>query len=429
MTDEMLSIIEACASAPGSRLLQAASPAQLQICGPYRATEQTIDWHRAVLLAQPGSRWPGPGDAPHVGERIAALLSALEFGPRAQALVLPGVIKLAQAQLSALLVAHPALLLPELRVHVEHSSVHRGNVTLAKAIAMSSHARFPMRRDGIPVEQLRAFAAHPAARAGIATIASARKGDMEIFIDRAPLITSAIYSRSNARAGVLASLHELGEQLHAAPGGELLAQHTFVQPLWDAAARRVSIHLPPQRLADYYACAFLEACGARGDDEFPEFLDALRAGAVAARVQMLQGLAPETDEALFPEFGPGAGSLMPAARVRHLVHGLVAVGTHAEPGSAARWLLQSLGARTPGRLPKASTGQALSYMEALAEHGVELLREDLGGRVEAGSTWADALVAAQAAREMTTRISAHTRSVVDGSQGDGTAPARRRPRV
>jgi hypothetical protein len=213
MADEMLLIIETWATAPGSMLLKQVSPAQLQIAGPYQATEQTIAWQQAILLSPPGARWQGPGEAPQVGERIAALLSALEFGPRAQALVLPGAVKLAQAQLSAILVAHPMLLLPELRLHIEHGSVHRGNVTLAKAIAMSSHGRFPMQRDGTPTKQLRAFASHPATRAGICAIPTARKGDMDIFIDRGPLVTSAIYSCSNSRAGVLASLHELGEHL------------------------------------------------------------------------------------------------------------------------------------------------------------------------------------------------------------------------
>jgi hypothetical protein len=110
--------------------------------------------------------WQGLGEAPQVSERIAALLPALDLGPRAQALVLPEAVKLAQAQLSAIMVACPMLLLPQMRVHIEHSSVHRGNVTLAKAIAMSSHSRFPMLPDGIPAEQMRAFVSRPATHAG-----------------------------------------------------------------------------------------------------------------------------------------------------------------------------------------------------------------------------------------------------------------------
>ena len=178
---------------------------------------EVLKWNTEAEGSAPGG-WTWAPPLPSIADRLTVYLYVLNVGrDRVDAVFDPGAHAMAQRGLNELLLEHPVLLHPRVRVRVGVSGSPAGTCSVAHAIALNANARLPMVSDwpeGLaPLEKLARFADLPMVRSGLSF--RSLRHDGEAKQTRGYSMLAAAVKLKSAQPGLLASLYDLGRQATA----------------------------------------------------------------------------------------------------------------------------------------------------------------------------------------------------------------------
>jgi len=384
---------------------------------------EVLKWDPTAADGEPGA-WTWAPPMPSIADRLGVYLFTLQVSrARADAVFDQGAHAAAQRGLNELLLEHPVLMHPRVRVKVQVLGIPAGTCSVAHAIALSPNAHLPMVSDWpegkAPLERLATFANLPVVRWGL-TFKSIRHAGECKQANGYSMLAAAVKLQS-ARPGLLASLYDLGLQATTDLTGKALDAKPklgiFLHD-WKAMHKKEdSIHRDGV-LAD----SFMAACGVMGpgrssvdiarlyrNDAFLDYLGAHGADELVniwyqVRSQVLDDIVGRGERSYSPD--------EVAYNLRSVVSGMVRVGVFGGSAEgAANWIRRQL--KDVGT-PAVEPHSALGFVRAMREFGVEVESRDFsvfmkdGVQVDfeqAAPGWAKALQVDAAERGMNEVIS------------------------
>lgn len=389
----------------------------------------TLKWDPQAGPGEPG-QWTWESDRPFILDRLMTALYALSIDPDlVDGVLFPGAHKRAQVVLNELLLEHPVLMHPRVRVPMPSLS---GTCSVVHAIAMSPYGHFPMARDWpegqAPTEKLTEWARHRLVRRVLRTaVRSIGHAGEAPEVHRKSWFASGMKARKS-HAGLLASLYEVGKLMHSGAGyaeqvGDILhdwkALHrpedgvhekdAIAEALFQSAwlSRRNSLSLADARL--YATPAYTEYVLALPDDERERLEPELRH-------KLFRYIFGGTKETLGDEFI--------AHNTRQLTSTLTTARVFSDERAAADWMrrvIERMGA------PVVGAASALTFIRTLREFGVRITEADFpkGKAMSVWPGWEHALQVDAAEQAMLTALNKPTDASCDGTRTDNS-PRRRR---
>lgn len=273
----------------------------------------------------------------------------------------PGAIEAAQSLVSRLLVAHPVLMHPSLKIEIRLPAI-KGYGSVPHALALAVNARFPMGRDGFTAAQLSAFVGHPCVQMGLAFRHPAGATILRLIEHRTPL--DAGLRSTGDRCALVGSLFELSERSRALPADaralpEDLAKQLREPATWDEALASGTLQALGLWQTDLHDRSTKES-------SFPEFLDGVKGH-----------MTPTLRDAVLDGFVNGGFSRARSMRsrltaesttsnLRCLTEGLVRIDACASPSQAAELLRARLSRFPP---PDVSLESAMAFLKTMADYG------------------------------------------------------------
>jgi hypothetical protein len=384
----------------GQFLSEGFTDKDLVICPELTTKDVSIGWMREVLKWRPHAAADEPGawtwapPMPSIADRLGVYLYVLQVErERVDAVFDPGAHATAQRGLNELLLEHPVLMHPRVRLKVRVFGSPAGTCSVAHAIALNANARFPMVSDWpegqAPLEQLAKFADLPMVRCGLTFKSIRHEGECKQTKGYSML--AAAVKLKSARPGLLASLYDLGRQgtlRYVDPTlGAKPKLGIFLYDWKTMHKKEDSIHRDGT-LAD----SFMEACGVMGpgrstvdiarlhrNNAFLDYLGAHRPDELVniwyqVRTRVFEGI-----------FGRGAASYNPdevAYNLRAIVTGMVRVGVFGGGAEgAANWIRRQL--KDVGT-PAVEAHSALGFIRGMREYGVEVEPRDFSVSMKDG---------------------------------------------
>lgn len=330
---------------------------------------------------------------PPIAARLAAYLHVLTKSPRsADELFQPGASALAQRNLSALLISYPVLMHPA-GLYISARSFCIGKVSslcvptlsVPTSIAMASHARFPLAKDGFSTEQLTAFANNRCTRLGLTHRLGPQYGFQKKSDSKRSTFSLAVMT-NQAKPDLIASLHEISKLTKASKAKNVLGVDKGVpfSYLTDVTAYG-SYNLG---FGNIYAQSFVDACGVLARkkdgqwqdrrDPSPEYLATFRELSAYRSESSSEVTKAMTDCILDRIFYFNADPY-PADRVEQGVHkiaaGLVAAGVVKDLPAAGTWLLSLV--HHQNLLPTTTIECATAFIRGLECYGAVVRSDSL----------------------------------------------------
>ncbi len=352
-----------------------------------------------VQTAWPGLAWPSP----LVSERLCCYLHLLGAGFGVDRDYFPGAIELAQRRLAMLLLEHPVLMHPRLRVRT--SDQHgKGKVSVAHAVGLAQHGAFPMERHGATKEQLERFANHPCTLLGLRSRHVKVPGQLRMAVGYRVL--SLALGQYENHPQLIASIYELDKLVKPAIWPVRVEAMPFLR-LWPDSSKTVE----PQNPFKVHAECFLAACGSHLNagvgrrpvwqwHESPEYLALLKETGTGntpdfiAQLRMVlhAALIPGSIQAgrlglLGPMQGAGPGYDQVVDGCQRVLRGIVTCGLKDTEPAAAQAVREMLQFSGP---PHCQLEHALAVIRTLAQHGVDMTAEDFTAPETRGA-WIEAL--------------------------------------
>ncbi|MEJ6002597.1 hypothetical protein [Paucibacter soli] len=345
------------------------------------------EWYRAVLAwdqaARPGEPgfWAESGPAPSIADRVIVCLHALSMpaGGAAQS-YFPGAGERAQLVLNELLLSHPVLMHPRIRVRVRSLDGKTTETTsLAHAICTSTHGHLPRFSDwpagAAPLDRLAAFANHPVTRLGLTTSQLTHRGQLKAAQFRTPIHAGYQFERElGAVIGNLVSLWELGRL--ADPGSKA----GIFLDAWSA----IDVGPGAGVLAPYLTSAMARLCGIGGSSTGngpgpawgavdPDFIGLMRAQSMDSRALVAQGFSSLVESVVLGDMVAQQGPVHRSADEveKHFValaHLLVDTKLSTDLVSAARWIREQVQCE-----PETEVSAALGFIRTLRKHDLDFV--------------------------------------------------------
>jgi hypothetical protein len=401
------------------------SDKDLVICPELSTSDVSVAWLREVLKWNPNASAGEPGawtlapPAPSIADRLGVYLYVLQVErEQVDTIFHPGAHASAQRGLNELLLEHPILMHPRIRMNAWVLGGRAGTCSVAHAIALNANARFPMVSDWpegqAPLERLAKFADLPVVRCGLTFKSLPHEGEC-VQAKGYSMLEAAVKLKS-AQPGLLASLFDLGRQAtlqypdptHGPKPklGIFLDDWKKMLQSW-SSINRYGI------LAD----SFIEACGVIGPGlstmdiarkhRNEAFFDYLRAHTSDELVSILHQVRWRVFEGIFGRGGPSYNPDEVDYNLRAIVTGMTKVGLFGgRAEGAANWILRQLTdvgilrQLTNVGIPAVDAPSALGFIRSMREYGAQvevthfstnMAHESLDELAERAPGWAAAL--------------------------------------
>lgn len=364
--------------------------ADLVLSRAFDTVNASMAWMVEVLrwdpTAQPGAQgaWTWATPTPAITDRLMTALYALSMKPeKADGVFFADAHRRAQLVLNDVLLEHPVLMHPRVRVGIKVDMISPGTCSVAHAIAVSPFAHFPMPSDWpagrAPTEKLAQWADNVLVRRVLRTALRSIRHEGESPDVRSLSWFALAMKRRQLTAGLLTSLYQFGKLMH--PGNEEPAATGAVLDEWK------KLHRPEDSIhkAAILAEAILDnagtSCGAARPIEQaaryrePGFGEYIRALPEDEREKLHFQLRTKVFKHIFLST-PGALS---EDDVEHNVRAIIAELTHCgfqpTPGESATWLAAQL--KGDGA-PPVEAHQALAFLRVLRmDHGIVVTESDV----------------------------------------------------
>lgn len=340
--------------------------------------ESVLKWNPQAGPGEPG-HWDWSPDKPFIVDRLMSALYALNIKPEnVPGVLYPGAHQRAQVVLNELLLEHPVLMHPRVRVPTPSLS---GTCSVAHAIAMSPHAHFPMARDWpdgqAPMEKLTEWARHRLVRRVMRTAVRSvgHVGEADEVQRRSWFATGMRTKKSHA--GLLASLFEVGKLMHSGAGyaeqvGDILHDWNALHRPEDGIHRwdRISESLYQSAGLSLGKSPDLEDAHLYAEPAFTEYVKALPD-------DERQRLEVEMRQKLFRHiFGSSkvrASAECIAHNTRAIAATLVKADVFKDEHAAAHWMRQVIDRMGA---PTVDAASALVFIQTMREFNVRITEAD-----------------------------------------------------
>lgn len=365
------------------------SPTYTSATTSYAFMAATLTWDPHASPGEPG-HWNWESDKPLIVDRLMTALYALCLKPEmVDGVFFPGTHRRAQVVLNEVLLEHPVLMHPRVRVPAYN---YGGSCSVAHAIAMSPYGHFPMARDWpdgqAPMEKLTEWARHRLVRRVLRTAVRSVGHEGEApEVHRRSWFASGMKARKS-HAGLLASLFEVGKLMSSGAGNAAHVGDILVD--WKA------LHRPEDGIHEKDAIAEALFQSAELSHSNSLFISDARLYAVPSFAEYVaalhederQRLEPEMCHKLFRNIFGATKETLSSELIEHNTRALMSTFSKArvfkDEWTAADWMRSVIRKVGP---PSVDAASALAFIRTMREFEVQITEADFPRGSSLNAIW------------------------------------------